>query len=402
MNKINFSLIILLISLLSCQTEKKKKTSTNSSIIKSNSLQNKVENNIYRIDKNGVNDSLSTTIESRMKELNIPGISITIFDNNEIIWAKGYGLKNKENNEKVNENTIFQAASISKPVTSVAAFKLIEQGKIQLDENVNIKLKRWQVPENEFTITEKVTARRIMSHTSGLGTSGFQGYNKKKSIPSLVQVLEGSKITNSDPVRVIQKPGEAEYYSGGGLQVLQLLMEDVSEQKLSELTENLIFKPIDMKSSSFNYPLPQKLNDLTTNGFDSNGKTINGGYHLYPEKAAAGLWTTPTDLAKFMIALGKSYRGENGGVLEQSSAQLMMKRVPNAGGTGIGIDGEGDSFRFRHTGGNAGFSCYAVSFANKGRGFVIMTNSDNGFPLNHEVARAISKAYNWPAMWMRE
>ncbi len=401
MCKIYFGLTIITLAMLSCQSSKSLK-SVNSIVKSDNSLQSQFENNIYRIDGKGISDSVAITIESRMKELNIPGLSIAVFDNNKILWASGYGVKNKDTGEKVNENTLFQAASISKPVASVTAFKLMEKGKLLLDQDVNLQLKSWQVPENEFTVNEKVTPMRIMSHTSGLGTSGFQGYNKKDSIPSLVEILEGSGITNSDPVRVIQTPGKSEFYSGGGMEVLQLLMEDVSKREFPELAKDLIFEPLGMNSSSFKYPLPAKLSKRTSHGFDSSGETINGGYHLYPEKAAAGLWTTSSDLAKFMIALGKSYRTENGGILKPSSAQLMMKRVPNAGGTGIGIDGEGDAFRFRHTGGNAGFSCYAVSFANMGRGVVIMTNSDNGFPMNHEIVRAISKVYNWPPMWMRE
>ena len=401
MNKIYFGLSVIAFTFLSCQPGKNIK-SVDTVVPPTASLRTQFENNIIRINENGISDSVATTIENRMKELNIPGISIAVFDNNEILWAKGYGLKNKENGETVNERILFQAASISKPVASVIAFKLMEQGKLKLDQDVNLQLRSWKVPENKFTIKEKVTASRIMSHTSGLGTSGFEGYNKKDSVPTLVQVLEGSSITNSEPVRVIQIPGESEYYSGGGMEVLQLLMEDVSEIKFPELAEALIFEPLKMENSTFQYPLPEKLNDYTSNGFDSNGKTIDGGYHLYPEKVAAGLWTTPSDLAKFMIALGKSYRGEKGGILHQDSAQLMMKRVPGAGGTGIGIDGKGDAFRFRHTGGNAGFSCYAVSFANVGRGVVIMTNSDNGFPMNHEIVRAVSEVYDWPPMWMRE
>ena len=401
MIKSNLHLIFMIISMCSCQSEKRKSI-IGSSSEEPISLQNKVESRIYRIDENGISDSTPLTIESRMEELNVPGVSIAVFDNNEILWAKGYGVKNKVIGEKVDKNTLFQAASISKPIASVIAFKLVEEGKILLNEDVNIKLQRWKVPENEFTKKEKVTASRIMSHTSGIGTSGFQGYNKKDSIPSLVQILNGSEITNSDPVRVIQTPGESEYYSGGGMQVLQLLMEDVSGKQFSQLSEEFIFEPLGMSSSSFNYPLPEDLNERTSSGFNSRGDAINGENHLYPEKAAAGLWTTPSDLAKFMIAMGKSYRHESGGILEYSSAQQMLQRVPNAGGTGIGIDGKGDAFRFRHSGGNAGFNCYAVSFANNGRGVVVMTNSDNGFPLNHEIVRAISKEYKWLPLWMRE
>ncbi|WP_437396945.1 serine hydrolase domain-containing protein [Flagellimonas lutimaris] len=401
MKKINFGLIIILITLSSCQSKKNKEITNHSTFTETNTQQ-RVENNIYKIDQNGKSDSLATTIESRMKELNVPGVSIAVFDNNKILWAKGYGKKNKEAGTEVNENTIFQAASISKPFASVATFKLIEEGKISLNENVNLKLKRWHVPNNDFTKTEKVTPGRIMSHTSGLSTSGFQGYKKNDSIPSLIDILQGSKITNSEPVRVVQKPGESELYSGGGMEVLQMLLEDVSQKEFSLLLDNLILKPVKMNNSSFVYPLPKKLDNLTANGYDENGEVIDGGYHIYPEKAAAGLWSNPTDLALFMIALGKSYRGEDNGLLKQESAKTMMTRVPNAGGIGIGIDGEGNAFRFRHTGGNAGFVCYAVSFADIGRGAVIMTNSDNGFPLIHEITRAISKEYNWPAMWMRE
>lgn len=386
--------------MFACQSNRKMDSNLSSG--KSIFTEKLVESHIFRIDENGNNDSVSTTLESRMKELNVPGLGIAVFDNNEILWAKGYGLKNKETGEKVTESTIFQAASISKAVTSVAAFKLIEDNKLTLDENVNLKLKRWKVPDNEFTEKEKVTPARIMSHTSGLSTSGFQGYCQTDSIPALTEILQGSEITNSEPVRVVQKPGESELYSGGGMEVLQMLMEDVSGKEFHQLLNDLILNPTDMKSSSFEFPLPGPLRNFTSAGYDERGNVICGSYHIYPEKAAAGLWSTPSDLARFMIALGKSYRGESTNLLKQSSAKIMMTRVPQAGGTGIGIDGEGKSFRFRHTGRNAGFTSYAISFADTGRGVVIMTNSDNGFPLIHEIVRAISREYNWPPMFMRE
>lgn len=402
MNKIKLGIGIglLLMTTLACQS--KKNSEDNQSSDKKISTQELVENGIRRIDDTGKSDSITTTLELRMKELNVIGVSITVFDNNEILWSKGYGYSNKKNGEKVTENTLFQAASISKSVASVGAFKLIEQNRFDLDENVNLILKRWQVPENEFTTNEKVTASRIMSHTSGLSTSGFQGYEITDSIPTLKQILEGSSITNSEPVRVVQIPGESERYSGGGMTVLQMLMEDVSGQEFPNLMDSLVLNPAGMTNSTFAYPIPEKIENNISMGYDESGNEIQGGYHIYPEKAAAGLWSNPTDLAKFMIALGKSYRGEENSILKQSSAKKMMTRVPNAGATGIGIDGEGNAFRFRHTGGNAGFKCYAVSFANNGRGVVIMTNSDNAFPLIHEIVRAVSEEYDWPPMWMRE
>lgn len=399
--KITFGLIAILIVLASCQS-KKKKNDVDTLVEKEINIQYRIENNIYPIDKKSENDSTETTLASRMKILNVPGLSITVFDNDEILWSKGYGKKDKSTGEQVTENTLFQAASISKPVTSVAAFKLIEENKFSLDEDVNIKIKRWQVPNNEFTQNEKVTVSRIMSHTSGLSTSGFQGYSKKDSIPTLKEILQGSKVTNSVPIRVIQEPGVSEKYSGGGMTVLQMLMEDVTGKDFPKLLDDLVLTPAKMHNSSFEYPIPKRLSNLTSNGYDKEGNVIDDGYHIYPEKAAAGLWSTSPDLARFMIALGKSYRGDENSLLQQSSAQIMMTRVPNAGGTGIGIDGEGKAFRFRHSGRNAGFICYAVSFSDTGRGVVIMTNSDNGFPLIHEIVRAVSKEYDWPALWMHE
>ena len=401
MKKLNLITLSVLILLSSCQS-KKNKSGSDVAGEKEINFQYRIEKNIYPINEKGENDSIAVTLTSRMNDFNVPGLSITVFDNNEILWSKGYGVKDKNSGKPVTENTLFQAASISKPVTSVAAFKLIEENKLSLDENVNSKLIRWQIPDNRFTKNEKVTARRIMSHTSGLGTYGFEGYKQQDSIPTLKQILQGSEITNSEPVRVIQKPGESEIYSGGGMTVLQMLMEDITGKEFSDLMNDLVLNPIQMHNSSFEYPLPGRFSGFTSIGYDEKGDVIDAGYHIYPEKAAAGLWSTSSDLALFMIALGKSYRGEDNSLLKQSSAQIMMTRVPNAGGTGIGIDGEGKSFRFRHTGGNAGFSCYAVSFAHTGRGVVIMTNSDNGFHLIHEIVRAVAREYNWPPMFMRE
>ncbi len=391
MIKIKFGFVLLTLVISSCQSKNNQER-----------IQERIENNIYAIDENGRNNSSPVTLESRMKTLNVPGLSITVFDSNEILWSKGYGKKNIEAGKDVNETTMFQAASISKPVTSVAAFRLIEENKFSLNEDVNLKLIRWKVPNNEFTQNEKVTPGRIISHTSGLSTPGFQGYSKSDSIPTLIEILQGSKITNSEPVRVIQKPGESEKYSGGGMTVLQMLMEDVTEKEFSDLMDDLVLNPAQMYNSTFDYPLPEKFEGLISVGYDEKGDAIEGGYHIYPEKAAAGLWSTSSDLAHFMIELGKSYRGEDNTLLKQSSAQVMLTRVPNASGTGIGIDGEGKELRFRHNGGNAGFSCYAVSFANSGRGLVIMTNSDNGFHLIHEIVRAVAREYNWPPMFMRE
>ncbi|MCG9714771.1 beta-lactamase family protein [Shewanella insulae] len=392
------TLTMMFLALVGCSVNNQESTAANQQLAR----QQAFENTIRSIDSDGNSSALASTLKARMKAYGVPAVSIAVFDNNQVIWSKGYGRSDIASNQKVTTETLFQAASISKAVTSAAAFKMIQHGNFELNQDVNSKLKRWQVPENQFTQQQKVTPSRIMSHTSGLNVSGFEGYAQNQTLPSVVQILQGSDLSNSPAVRVFQTPGESEFYSGGGMTVLQLLMEDTSEQPFSQLMQQLILKPLNMKQSSFELALPNELQDQIAKGYDSQQTMIEGGYHLYPEKAAAGLWSTPTDLAKFMIALGKAYRGEDETLLSQQSARTMLTRVPGAGGTGIGIDGEADAFRFRHSGGNAGYTCYAVSFANSGRGFVVMTNSDNGFQLIHEISRAVSEVYGWPAMWMRE
>lgn len=394
----HFTLTMMFLALAGCSVSNQQSTAANQQLAR----QQAFESSIRSIDDDGNSSASTNTLEARMKAYDVPAVSITVFDNNQIIWSKGYGKPDIESNQGVTRDTLFQAASISKAVTSVAAFKMIQNGNFELNEDVNLKLKRWQVPDNQFTQHQKVTPSRIMSHTSGLNVSGFEGYNIAQPIPSVVEILQGSELSNSPAVRVFQTPGASEHYSGGGMTVLQLLMEDTSERAFAPLMQQLILHPLDMSQSAFDLHQPEKRQSQIAKGYDSQGKMIAGGYHLYPEKAAAGLWSTPTDLAKFMLALGKAYRGEDETLLSQASAKTMLTRVPGAGGTGIGIDGEADAFRFRHSGGNAGYTCYAVSFANSGRGFVVMTNSDNGFQLIHEISRALSETYDWPAMWMRE
>ena len=361
----------------------------------------RIENKITPINKAGVDDGGYQTIQERMKALGVSGVSIAIFDRGQISWAKGYGLSDKSRASRVDTATLFQAASISKPVTSVATLRLVEANTLALDEDVNGKLRRWKVPDNGYTATEKVTPRRIVSHTAGLSVHGFLGYNRGDKLPTLPAILDGLPPANSPPVRVIDTPGKKEIYSGGGFTLLQLLLEDVTGKPFGALMKELVLRPAGMTQSTFALLLPRDKASLAAKGYQENGDTVDGGYHVYPELAAAGLWTTPSDLARFMLNISGSYRGDTG-ILQPATVRKMLIKIPGAGGLGFGVDGAGETLRFRHSGGNAGFSCYAVCFAETGRGVSIMTNSDNGTQLIHELIRSISREYHWPAMWPRE
>ena len=356
-----------------------------------------IEHSLVAIGQTGMDSGASQTILQRMDASHVPGLSVAVFDSGHIIWARGYGLKDKASDQPVDTATLFQAASISKPVSSSAMFRLVEKNVLSPDEDVNIKLRRWKVPDNEFTATEKVTLRRIVEHMAGLGVHGFAGYNPTAPLPTLPQVLDGTPPANSPPVRVIVKPGTEEVYSGGGFVLMQLLMEDVTGRPFGALMNELVLQPAGMTQSSFDLVLPEKMAIHEANGYRENGEMVDGGHHVYPESAPAGLWTTPSDLARFMLNIGSSYRG-SGGVLQQATARTMLTRVPGGGGQGFGLDGSGQTLRFRHNGGNAGFSCYAVSFAEIGRGVIIMTNSDTGDQVIRELVRAITREYGWSGL----
>ena len=362
----------------------------------------RIERDLRVIAADGSDSSAGQSIAERMAALRVPGASVAVFEGGRIIWSRGYGVRDRSLGAPVDERTLFQAASISKPVTSAAMFRLIEQGRLALDQDVNERLRSWKVPDSELTRTEKVTPRRIVSHTAGLTVHGFAGYAPGEPLPSLAQILDGRPPANSAPVRVEARPGGGERYSGGGFTVLQLVMEEVTHRAFGDLLTDLVLRPVGMTRSTFAQPLPRSLADEAATGYDADGTPIGGRFHAYPELAAAGLWTTPSNLARFMLGIGRSYRGEDGALLRQDTARLMLTKIPRAGGLGFGLSGEGNALRYRHNGGNAGFSCYAVAFVGSGRGVVLMTNSDNGDALMRELARAIAREYGWPYLWVRE
>ena len=338
----------------------------------------------------------SKTLVQRMADLKVPGVSIAVINDGGIEWAKGYGVAEAGTSTPVTPHTLFQAASISKPVTALAALRLVEQGKLVLDEDVNAKLTSWKVPETDLTKTEKVTLRRLLSHTAGLTVSGFGGYPADASVPTLVQVLNGEKPANSAPIRVDVLPGSRWRYSGGGFTVAQQLMMDVSGRPFPVLLADLVLKPVGMDDSTYEQPLPGSRRPVAASGHTSDGKLLPGRYHTYPEMAAAGLWTTPTDLAKFLLEVRQALEGGSA-VLTAETARQMTTIQKSGYGLGLGIEGSGPSASFGHGGSNEGFKCQMTAFFESGRGAVVMTNGDRGGFLASEVLRSVAREYGWPA-----
>ncbi len=340
--------------------------------------------------------STKTSIIERMRQYHVPGVSVAVVDNYEIAWAKGYGVMDTGTNRPATPDTLFQAGSISKSVAAVAAMRLVEQGRLHLDENVNAQLKSWQVPENQFTKQEKVTLRRILSHSAGLTVHGFPGYAAGTSIPTLVQVLDGVKPANTAPVRVDFVPGTRFRYSGGGYTIMQLLMTDVTGTPFPLLMKETVLDTIGMDHSTYEQPLPERYRQSAASGYYADGKAVAGHYHVYPEMAAAGLWTTASDLARFGIEIQKSREGRSNRVLTQASVNAMLKREKDDDGLGFFLEGKDKAERFGHNGADEGFQAFALFTMEGGKGIVIMANSDNGIRLAQEIAYSAAAEYGWP------
>jgi CubicO group peptidase (beta-lactamase class C family) len=338
----------------------------------------------------------SMKLAERMAFHKVPGVSIAVINEGKLEWAKGYGVLETKGANAVTTETLFQAASISKPVTAMASLALVEQGKLSLDENVNSKLTSWRVPDNEFTKSEKVTVRRILSHSAGLTVHGFPGYGTNESVPTLKQILDGQKPpANTDPIRVDILPGKQLRYSGGGYTVLQQLMIDVTGNPFPDLLQELVLGKIGMTHSTFAQRLPRELEGVAATGHRPDGEAVKGRWHTYPEMAAAGLWTTPSDLALFAIELMESAQGKSSKVLSQKVARQMVTKESGSYGLGVSVGDVQGTKKFGHGGSNEGFTCILVAYVESGQGAIVMTNSDNGPPLFNEILRAISQEYNW-------
>jgi CubicO group peptidase (beta-lactamase class C family) len=337
---------------------------------------------------------LRLSLASLMRAYNTPGMSIAVIEKYKIVEAKGYGVIEVGSNTPVTTHTLYQAGSISKPVAATGVLCLVEQGKLSLDEDVNQKLKIWKVPENDFTKTEKVTLRRLMSHTAGITVHGFPGYDADDPLPTLVQVLNGENPANTDPIRVDTVPGTQFLYSGGGVTIEQLLMTDVTREPFPSLMHKLVLDKIGMSDSSYEQPLPAARATITAGGTNGDGTEVHGRWHVYPEMAAAGLWTTPTDLAKFAIEIALSKQGKSNRILSQKITDEMLTPVMNDAGLGFFLKKDNPG-QFWHDGADDGFQAVLTMNADTGDGVVIMVNSDNGTSLANHIVRRIAKEYAW-------
>ena len=357
------------------------------------------------------------SLMERMQDYQVPAVSIAVINNYEIEWARGFGVLEAGSDKPVSADTLFHAGSVAKTLSAASVLTMVERGLLDLDEDVNDRLVTWQVPENELTAQQKVTLRRLLSHSAGL-QDGFTnrssgdpeptyiapaGQAPTVTIPQLLDAAPGVDVDG--PTLVSMIPGTEYRYANADYAILELLLVDVLQQPIPQFMAETILNPLEMASSTFEQPLPEDLRARATTEHDLSGQPLEGKRHHFPLLAAGGLWTTPSDLARFALEIMLAYRGESDKLLSQDAAiEMLSPQIPiqgnpfyDANGLGFHLSTEGPDLIFLHTGATWGSSCVLFAYPDRGQGAVIMTNkASEQVEIRLEILLSIASEYGWP------
>jgi CubicO group peptidase (beta-lactamase class C family) len=337
----------------------------------------------------------------RMDYYGVPSVSIAVIHQGRLAWAKAYGSAVDAPKRTADENTLYQAASLSKSINAFCILKLAQEGKLDLNKDVRTYLKTWTFPDNDFSKGKTITLKSLLSHTAGLGVRGFMGYPKGDLLPTLNEILDGKRPANNEAVRPVMAPGIQSQYSGGGVVITKKVLLDNVTSDYGALLKETVLVPLKMPSSTFEQPLPSRYQNFAA-AYDNNRKETAGQYYVYPEQAPDGLWTTPSDFARFILSVQQSLKG-SGNVLSQAMAQEMLSPVLAGSDAALGtfITEKGGEKYFFHTGANVGYRSKYYGGFTTGDGVVIMTNSDNDQILD-EIVNSVAVAYHWKDFYRPE
>jgi CubicO group peptidase (beta-lactamase class C family) len=344
------------------------------------------------------------TLQNRLDYYHTPGVSIAVINDFKVEWAQGFGIGDARSKEKVTTQTLFQAGSISKPIFALGVMRLVQEGKLNLDEDIHQYLSTWRVPDNDGW-QPQITLRQLLSHTAGLTVHGFPGYQASETIPTALQVLNGESPANTPKVEVNILPGTQFRYSGGGTTIGQQVVVDVLGKAFPKIMQKLVLEPLGMTNSTYTNPLTKRWAKKAATAHPSKATPLKGKFHTYPEMAAAGLWTTATDLATVGVELMEVlHERKKPALLNKETIEAMLlpqldyQKVGEGEFVGIGFfcQGKEDSFQFGHGGWDEGFVARMQFYKNSGKGAVVMINSNEGYTIIDEIMQAIAKEYEWP------
>lgn len=324
--------------------------------------------------------AIDSVVTREMRRREIPGLSLAVVDRGRIVAARAYGVTRRQGGEPVTPDTRFLAGSVSKAIAAATALQLAERGVLALDHDVNAQLRSWRLPADSDGGTEAVTPRHLLAHMSGRTVHGFRGYARGEAIPSLVQVLDGVAPANSPPVRRFQAPGAGWRYSGGGYVLLELLIADCTGRAFADVARDEVLRPAGMSASGFEPADPSVAGGRVAWGHFADGTPVPGGAHAYPERAAAGLWTTASDLARFAIGVQRAAKRDAAAPFAPRTAERMLAYERNdIGGLGLFLVGNGGRLEFFHGGRDEGFDGMLEASATSGQAVAVLINAnDNG------------------------
>lgn len=333
------------------------------------------------------------TMTDRMAFYRVPGVSLAVFSSERILLTRQYGVRNGLTGRPVTADTVFQASSVSKTATALAVLRLVREGRLDLDGDVSDRLAGWSLPSSGSTETEKVTVRRLLSHNAGVTVHGFAGYGPGDPLPSLHQILDGAPPANNPLITVDKVPGSGFRYSGGGYVVLQQLLADVTGEPFAATLDRTVLKPAGMTRSAFALHSPET---GAADGHLADGQPIVGGAMIFPEQAPAGLWATPSDLARMAMELAREADGRSNRILDRALAREMLTRQAGDWGLGVDLSAIDPEPSFSHVGTNPGFQAYLIFLPGRDQGLVVMTNGANQSGFFLEIVMAVAREYGWP------
>jgi CubicO group peptidase (beta-lactamase class C family) len=341
-----------------------------------------------------------------MQHYAVPGLTIAVVDSYEVAWTGVWGVLEAGKEAPITSETLFEAASTTKVATATAVLRLVDEGLLLFDQDVNDVLSDWRVPETPLTETGRVTVRGLLSHTAGVSRPDGGFDVAEGAMPTLIDVLQGRAPAINAALSIDHVPGSTHQYSNFGFILLQKVIEDASGKRFADVMQSMVFGPLRMSHSTFEPNLPSWMGTKTPTHHDSEGRPLPSDVH--PAALAHGqLWTTASDLAVLTSALMAAAEGIEERPLRTSTARLALTPVreiepgPHAGlraqGLGVFLLATTDGVAFCHPGFNSpGATCFLIGFPAVGKGAVVMSNGANGLDLSFEVLSSLARRYSWP------